>query len=204
MRSILRAILFVVVALQPIVHWGQCTIFNPAVKLNRTTSNTLSATCDINLDLYFDMQANAGGKYVYVHVWPKSKYPNLLYNNPPTPLQLTDAVATIGFYHFGNSLYMLDSYTPYPSITNYKYAGINIVKSAGSVSGSDRFTIQNILITGPAGCAVAQDFTADVWQSQSASAQNVHCFSKGLSFYANDPKVTGSMFCGPPANINSK
>jgi hypothetical protein len=199
MRVILYSIIGLSLAFFPqSPSHSQCNFFNPAIKLNRTTSSSLTSACEINLDLYFDLQANAGGKYVYVHIWPKSKYPNLLYNNPPNLTQLTDAVATLGFYHFGGSLYMLDSYTPFPTVSNFKYAGLTIIKSTGTVTGSDRFTIQNITITGSAGCGVAQDFRADVWESQSASAQNVHCFSRSLKFYANDPRASGSLVCGPP------
>lgn len=176
---------------------AQCTISNASIKLNYSTPNT-SGGCDINLDLYFDMQSNAGGKYVYVHIWPRSLYPTLIYNNPPTPTQLINAVATMGFYHFGSNLYMLNSYTPYPTVTNYKFTGLSIIKSTSSVAGNDRFTIQNITITGSANCNVAQEFTADLWQSQSASAQNVHCFSRGLSFFANDPRITGFLICETP------
>ena len=176
---------------------AQCNISNPAVKLNFSTPNALGG-CNINLDLYFDMQSNAGGKYVYVHIWPRSLYPTLIYNNPPNPTQLTNAVATMGFYHFGGNLYMLSSYTPHPTISNYKFTGLSIVKSTGTVAGTDRFTIQNITITTSPNCTVAQEFTADVWQSQSASAQNVHCFSRGLNFFANDPRVTGFLICETP------
>ncbi len=201
MQLILRALLLAVLMAHPFANWSQCNFFNPAVRLNRTTPNTITGTCQINLDLYFDLQANAGGKYVYVHIWPKTKYPNLTYTNPPTPAQLTDAVATMGFYHFGGSLYMLDVYAPSPGISNFKYTGLLIAKGIGTVNGSDRFTIQNISINGDAGCAVAQDFVADVWESQSASAQNVHCFSKSLKFFANDPQVFGAMICGPPRSF---
>ncbi|MBM3432969.1 MAG: hypothetical protein FJX92_08240 [Bacteroidetes bacterium] len=197
MRYLLFSLLLALFIHPIIPLQAQCTISNASVKLNYSTPNA-SGGCDINLDLYFDMQSNAGGKYVYVHIWPQSLYPTLIYNNPPTPAQLTNAVATMGFYHFGSNLYMLDSYTPYPTIPNYKFTGLSIVKSTGSIAGSDRFTIQNITITGAADCNVAQEFTADLWQSQSASAQNVHCFSRGLNFFANDPRITGFLICDPP------
>ena len=198
MRKALLFLVFTFTILLQETALAQCNIFNPAVKLNASTPNTTTGGCNINLDLYFDMQANSGGKYVYIHIWPKSLYPNLPYNNPPNVTQLSNAVATLGFYHFGGSLYMLSSYTPYPTVSNFKFSGLTIVKSVGSVSGSDRFTIQNITINSAVGCATPQDFTADVWQSQSASAQNVHCFSKGLSFVANDPRITGFLICEIP------
>lgn len=197
MRTHLLALLLGIAFLPTKNVLAQCTISNPAVKLNSSTPNPTGG-CNINLDLYFDMASNSGGKYVYVHIWPKSLYPTLSYSNPPTPTNLANAIATMGFYHFGGSLYMLDSYTPYPTIPNFKFTGLSIVKSAGSTTGTDRFTIQNINITGTPACTIAQEFTADVWQSQSASASKVHCFSRGLNFFANDPRITGFLICEAP------
>jgi len=198
MQPLLRLFLLSLIAFSHQIAISQCNIFNPAVKLNASSVNSITGGCNINLDLYFDMQSNAGGKFVYVHIWPKALYPTLTYNNPPNLTQLANAVATLGFYHFGGSLYMLNSYTPFPTVPNFKFTGLSIVKGAGSTAGSDRFTIQNININTGTTCAIAQDFTADVWQSQSASAQNVHCFSRGLNFFANDPRVTGFLICEPP------
>ncbi len=198
MKAFIRSFLFGIIMLTSDGMQAQCTIASPGVKLNFSNPNTITGGCDINFDLYFDMEANGGGKYVYVHIWPKSVYPTLIYNNPPNPTQLTNAVATLGFYHFGGSLYMLDTYSPHPTIPNYKFSGLSIVKGTGTVAGAERFTIRNITVTGIASCSTPQEFTADLWQSQSASAQNVHCFSRGLNFYANDPRITGLLICELP------
>ena len=198
MRVPILTLLFALAITRGTISHSQCTIINPAVKLNSSTTNLTSGGCDINFDLYFDMNANSGGKYVYIHIWPKSQYPTLAYNNPPNLTHLANAVATLGFYHFGGSLYMLNSYTPYPTVSNFKFTGLSIVKSVGSVAGSDRFTIRNITINSQTGCGIAQEFTADLWQSQAANAQNVHCFSRGLNFFANDPRITGFLICETP------
>lgn len=198
MRAFLRPLVFGFTLMIAHQSLAQCTIASPGVKLNFSNANAVSGGCDINFDLYFDMQANSGGKYVYVHIWPKSLYPTLVYNNPPNLTQLTNAVATLGFYHFGGALYMLNNYAPFPTVPNFKFTGLSIVKGAGTVAGTERFTIRNITVSGIAGCSTPQELTADVWQSQSASAQNVHCFSRGLNFYANDPRITGFMICELP------
>jgi hypothetical protein len=198
MRAFIRPLVFGFALMIAHQSLAQCTIASPGVKLNFSNANAVSGGCDINFDLYFDMQANSGGKYVYVHIWPKSLYPTLVYNNPPNLTQLTNAVATLGFYHFGGALYMLNNYAPFPTVPNFKFTGLSIVKGAGTVAGTERFTIRNITVSGIAGCSTPQELTADVWQSQSASAQNVHCFSRGLNFYANDPRITGFMICELP------
>lgn len=198
MRRFPLLLLVAITLLQSQFAQSQCTINRPAIKLNSTSTNPLNGNCLINLDLYFDMDANAGGKYVFIHIWPSGNYPTLTYSNPPNPTDLANSVATIGFYHFSGSLYLLSSYNPYPSIPNFKYSGLTITKGAGASAGFDRFTIQNITIEGSAACTIAQSFTADLWQSQSSNAQNVHCFSKGLKFYANDPRLTAFLICEIP------
>lgn len=178
---------------------AQCTFSGAGVKLNGSTyTDPVTGKCMINIDLYFDLESNAGSKYVYIHIWPASLYPSYNYANPPVAANLVNTVATLGFYHFGGSLYMLDRYTPDPGIDNFKYSGLTITKSPGSVPGYDRFVISNLLIASPASCSIPQSFIADAWGSQSSNAQNIHCFSKGLNFYANDPKVTGLLFCQAP------
>ena len=198
MRKLSVLLLVSFALLQGTIAHAQCTIARPAIKLNSTSTNPLNGKCQINLDLYFDMDANAGGKYVFIHIWPNGSYPTLTYSNPPNTTDLANSVATIGFYHFGGSLYLLSSYNPYPSIPNFKYAGLTITKSPGATATFNRFTIQNITIEGTAACTVAQSFTADLWQSQSSNAQNVHCYSRGLNFFANDPRLTAFLICEVP------
>lgn len=179
--------------------YTQCNFSNAGVKLN-TTPYTDPATgkCMVNIDLYFDLESNAGGKYVYVHIWPTAVYPDYNYNSPPDNTVLANTVATIGFYHHSSTLAMLEQYAPYPGIPHYQFAGLSIDVGPGSVPGYDRFTVHNITIAAPSACTIPQSFTADAWESQSAQGQNVHCFSKGLVFYANDPIVTGFMRCDIP------
>jgi hypothetical protein len=178
---------------------AQCNFSGAGVKLNGSTyTDPVTGQCMINIDLYFDLQSNAGGKYVYVHIWPTSLYPDYSYSNPPLAADLVNSVATLGFYHFGSELYLLETYTPDLTIANFKYTGMTITKGPGELSGYDRFAISNLIIASPVSCTVPQSFTADAWESQSSSAQNIHCYSKGLAFYANDPKITGLLFCQVP------
>ncbi len=56
--SVLLTVLITLLQLQE--AQAQCTIARPAIKLNSTSTNPLNGKCLINLDLYFDMDANAG------------------------------------------------------------------------------------------------------------------------------------------------
>jgi hypothetical protein len=197
-KILLLAVLSILIGLNQVSR-AQCNFSGAGVRLNGAPyTDPVTGKCMINIDLYFDLKSDPGGKYVYVHIWPSASYPNLAYCHPPTASELTNSVATLGFYHFQESLYLLSAYTPVPGIANYLYTGLVIQKGPSSLPGYDRFSISNVAIASPQACSIPQSFLADAWMSQSAQAQNVHCFSKGLSFYANDPKITGLLFCQLP------
>jgi hypothetical protein len=177
----------------------QCTFSNAGVELKGNTyTDPVTGKCMIPFDLYFDLQSNAGGKYIYVHVWPTALYPNLDYVNPPLAANLVNTVMTFGIYHHTTGLYMLETYTPDPSLPNYQFIGLSVKVLPGILPGYDRFKIEGLIIASAEACTIPQSFTADAWESQSAAAQNVHCFSKGLVFYANDPRIIGEFGCAVP------
>jgi len=205
MKKFLLFISFFVLAGLINSSYTQCTFSKAGIKLNgqpHTDPNT--GKCIINLDFYFDLESNPGAKDVFVHIWPTSLYPDYSYagQNPPKLAQLLNSVATVGFHHHMTELYLLTQYPPDPTIPNFQYQGLSVSIGPGEQIGYDRFTIHNIMIIAPTDCSVPQSFTADAWQTQSAQAQNVHCFSKGLLFYANDPTVSGFIICQEPRRYN--
>lgn len=177
---------------------AQCTLSNPGIKLNYAV--TSGTNCQINIDLYFDLVHNPGGKYVWVHIWPAGSYANWNYTDPPTTGNggLTGSIATFGIEHQQNDLVMQSTYPPDAAAPGFQFTGLSATEGPGILTGSERYTIRNVTLTIPGGCDIPQSFIADVWQSQSAQAQNVHCFSKGLTFYANDPTATGFINCVAP------
>lgn len=178
---------------------AQCTLANPAIKLNYST--VVGDSCKIGIDLYFDMIHNPGGKFVWVHIWPAASYSNWNYVDPPTLANggLVGSIATVGLEHQQSHLAVQTSYPPDTLAPGFQWLGVTASEDAnGILPGSERYTIKNLVLTIPGGCNTAQMFTFDVWQSQSAQAQNVHCFAAGQDFYANDPQVNGLMFCQIP------
>lgn len=190
-------IVFVAAGLKEKVN-AQCTLANPGVKLNYAI--TEGSNCRIGIDLYFDMIHNPGGKFAWVHIWPSANYSNWGYTNPPTTTNggLTGSIASFGFEHQQTSLVMQQSYPPDPNAPGFQYQGLVATEGPGILPGSERYTVKNVVLTVPGGCNIPLSFIADVWQSQSAQTQNVHCFSKGLTFFANDPAATGFMTCSLP------
>lgn len=176
-----------------------CELGLPGVKLNYSIQN--GANCTMGLDLYFDMKHNPGGKFFWVHIWPTSAYSNWGYGSPPTLANggLTGSIASFGVEHQQNSLVVQTSYPPDPAAPGFQYAGLTVTEDVGTlVPGAERYTVKNLVLNVPGGCNTPQSFTVDIWQSQSAQAQVVHCFMKGMVFYANDPKVTGLLYCLVP------
>lgn len=175
-----------------------CTLGNPGVKLNYTTPE--GANCKIGIDLYFDLKHNPGGKWFWVHIWPSSAYANWNYSSPPTMANggLVGSIASFGVEHQGTNLIVQTSYPPDISAPGFQSGGLTVSEGVGTMAGSERYTVKNLVLTVPGGCNIPQSFTADVWESQSAQSQNVHCFVKGMNFYANDPTVIGLMYCEPP------
>ena len=178
---------------------AQCTLANPAVKLNYSMVD--GSNCRIGIDLYFDMVHNSGGKFIWVHIWPATSYPNWNYGDPPTLANggLTGSIATVGFEHQQDHLQVQNSYPPDPLAPGFQWQSIAVSEDEnGILPGSERYTIKNLVLTIPGGCNIPQMFTLDVWQSQAAHAQTIHCYTTDLDFYANDPRVSGLMFCQIP------
>ena len=160
------------------------------------------------MELSFDVLHNSGGKYFWVHLWPTNIYPNYSYptSHPPTTSIipggngiLDGALATFGFFHQGGALTIQSSYPPDNNAPNFQTGyTISEISGGGVLPGSDRYTLNGITITLPQDCSIPQSFTADLWESQAAQAQQVACVSKGVVIYANDPKISGLLFCPQP------
>lgn len=178
----------------------QCTLANPGIKWNY--SQVDGANCKIGIDLYFDIIHNSGGKWVWVHIFPAGDYSNFDYSEgkPPTLANggLVGSIATFGFFHHGTDLYVATSYSPDGGAPGFQYQYLTLAEGTGQLAGSTRYTIQNIVLTIPGGCNTAQSFKADVWESQAADAQKVHCYITEMDFVANDPTITGLLLCQNP------
>src|SRR5437773_2068185 len=177
-----------------------CTVSNISVHLNSTTA--VGGTCVINIDLSFDLAANPGNKYAWMHLWPTSSYPNLSYVKPPTAAELAATVANIGIdNHVTGSPTLQTSYPPAPSVP-VQSSGSITVSIGGGAGGSDRFTITNISLTVVGSCNSVAAITGDIWSTNAQSQNSVQCFNKGFSFQANDPTITGFKRCTNPRTLS--
>ena len=177
-----------------------CTVSNISVHLNSTT--TVGGNCVININLSFDLAANPGNKYLWMHLWPTGSYPNLSYSKPPTAAELAATVANIGIdNHVVGSPTLQSTYPPAPSVP-VQSSGTISVSVGGGAGGSDRFTITNISLSVPGSCNSVAAITGDIWSTNAQSQNAVQCFNKGFSFQANDPTITGFKRCNNPRTLS--
>lgn len=175
-----------------------CDLGVPGVKLNYSIQD--GSNCRIGIDVYFDLRHNSGGKWVWVHIWPTASYSNWNYGSAPTMANggMVGSIATIGAEHQGTNLLVAANYPPDNTVPGFQSAGIAVFESPSAIPNFERYTFKGIELVIPGGCNVPQSFTADVWESQSNNSQVIHCFTKNLVFYANDPKITGLLYCLNP------
>lgn len=176
-----------------------CDFAQTGVRYNYSNTDA-NGNCIINLDLYFDLRTNSGSKYMALHIWPTSLYPNLPYTDPPLSADLVNAT-TIVIHHFQEHLELHSVYNPDP-LVQPQYLNMNVTLGPSETAGYDRFTITNINLVVPGGCGVPQSFTIDMWSTESLSMNQVMCFDKGTVFYANNPRVVGLMNCNLPRTYN--
>ncbi len=191
---------------------AQCEFANPGIRIVAPPYTNPAGKCVVTMELSFDIQHNPGGKYFWIHLWPASAYPDYNYptSDPPTTSiipggngVLDNSIASFGFYHFQGALDVLFAYPPDVNAPNFQSGyTISEIEGGGVLPGSDRYTLNGLVITLPLDCSIPQSFTADLWQSQASNAQTVACFSKGVVIYANDPKLNGFLICSAPRAYN--
>ncbi len=202
---------------------AQCNFISPTVELNFITT-PVAGFCDINFNLSFEINQNAGSKYTFIHLWRTNDYhtwvTNPLYdaysttqnkqpefNNPGGESLniLQNALATIVLNNDINSVTFETSYGPDPDAPVKNPAtnpGITVIRQI--VGANYRYTISNVVVRiptppGPNGCSSALSFTGDAWSSQANNSNPpIHCSMLNWSYSINDVNVTGFRNCTVP------
>jgi hypothetical protein len=131
------------------------------------------------------MQTNNGNKFIFLHGWAQSAYPDYFHcvnglpsgnGSIPAPTH-TDLAATflnLGIDNSGATPTLLTTYPPDAAV---------VFNSASSVTesilpdGSSFFIIHGVTATFPATCGQPFVMALDFWSSQAAQAQNTACVS---------------------------
>jgi len=138
-----------------------------------------------------------------MHIWPKTFYPALSYNTPPDFDQLTGST-TVFVHHFQDhaNSHVDTVYKPDPRVVT-QFNDMQLTIGPSSINNQfERFKITNLNLEVTGGCDIPQAFTMDVWATESESMNTVHCLNTGKDFFANNPKITGLLFCGIPRQYN--
>jgi len=187
--------------------------------------NKASATFNVQ----FDLRYNDGSKFVFIHSYLASDYPNpSFFNcgngtpavNPPNHNQLGTAIDEIGksFMDVGldNStghgalntvvpVTILSSYGPDATVVLTKPAnspGMTVTKTFKGGT-TDHFVMSNVTVVFNLSSNSTLKVKTDVWASNSnAAGAKAQCYLCGSEQIFNDPTITGSKRCTNPRLLN--
>src|SRR5690349_23301079 len=77
MKTILRSLLFIaLLGFSTEKSNSQCTVSNIIIQNIRMASSQSPGTCTVTFDASFNIENNNGNKYIFIHTWIQSQYPN--------------------------------------------------------------------------------------------------------------------------------
>jgi len=175
-----------------------CHIKNVVVQNVTPTAPASSPdSCHVTLDISFNIEANNGNKYAFIHAWIQSQYPNYFDcqgNYPPMGAiaapdasDLANSIVNIGLDMRAATPTLIFTYPPDPSVPMNNAAW---VEANTLPDGTMDIIVHQIDAVMPAPCGSQPTICVDVWASQSAHAQIAHCvccsncFSQGGSLEA--------------------
>lgn len=204
----LRTILFIaLITLNMGTSNAQCTASDIFIQNIVSSGSSAPGTCSATFDLSFTMNSNNGNKYIFLHIWSQTQYPDF-FNcvngspsgngaiQPPVGANLTNALINIGIDNNGAVPVILSTYNPDPTV---------MMNSVGSITstvlpdGSVSFILHGVVATFPTACNTPFVMIADFWSSQSAQASVAHCVNCNKAFAINFMNTSGLVTC---ANYN--
>lgn len=203
MKAFLQTLILVVItSITTINATAQCTVSNIVIQ-NITTVNSTPNSCTVKFDVTFNIEDNNGNKFIFIHAWLQNDYPNYFQCvngqtsingsiKAPGASDLTKSVLNIGLDNLGATPIVLTSYPPAPSVI------LSAMDSARKVvlpDGSANITLYGVVTTAPIACTPTAVVVADLWSSQSASAQRAHCVNCGIRYSTGFLNVTGIVNC---------
>jgi hypothetical protein len=201
MKIILRSLVFIAFLGFAIQAKSQCTVTNVIIQNIDIVSS--DGTCSVTFDASFNIQNNSGNKYIFIHAWLLSDYPNYFQcvNNQttqngaiqaPDATDLAEAFLNIGINNNGETPVILTTYPPDASVQLTTVASIT---KTVLPDGSANFVLTGISITVPSPCGTPNVIIADLWSSQSANAQVAHCVYCGISYSSDFLNAIGLVNC---------
>ncbi len=186
---------------------AQCTVSDVVVqKIQIVASATTS--CTVKFDVSFNIEDNNGNKFIYLHAWLQTNYPNYFKCEngrttlngsiaAPTASDLGNTGFNIGINNADAVPSLLTTYEPDATVP------ITIADSVNKVvlpDGTANFTIYGVTVTSPFACDIPNVLVVDLWSSQTARSQRAQCVSCGIRYSAGYLNLAGNIDC----NLNIK
>jgi hypothetical protein len=204
MKTVLRSGLFMALLATAFTDvQAQCAASSILIQNVTPVGTQTPGTCRVSFDLSFEMQNNGGNKFIFLHGWAQSDYPDFFdcVDNepsgggaiqPPEGPDLVDAFINLGIDNSGPDPVLLSSYTPDPA---FNLNAADSVTSEVLPNGNVFFIIYGVEAVAPVNCGDAFVIAFDFWSSQSAQAQNAQCVSCNILYAVNYFSVSGLANC---------
>ena len=203
MKTLLNSFLFVALLAAGIQKSNaQCTVSNIVIQ-NVTVIGSTSNSCTVKFDVTFNIENNSGNKFIFIHAWLQNDYPNYFKCvngqstingsiKAPDAGDLGNEFLNIGLNNDGATPIALTTYPPDASV---QMAVMDAVTKVVLPDGSANITLQGVIATSPVSCTTPVVVVADLWSSQSSSAQRAHCVNCGIRYSAGYLTVFGVVNC---------
>jgi hypothetical protein len=203
MKTGLRAFVFTTLFLLTFKSASaQCTISDIFIQ-NIIPMGGTTTSCTVKFDASFNLENNNGNKYIFIHAWLQSDYPNYfecvdgqstLHGAIHSPVagDLENEFMTIGIDNSGANPVIITTYPPDNSVPMTSVDGITRVVAP---DGSADFVLYGIQVTLPRACGIPSIIIADLWSSQAAAAQVAHCVNCGIRYGSSYINLTGLANC---------
>ena len=165
--------------------FSQCAVSNILIQNVEHPGTQTTGSCTAIFDLSFTMETNNGNKFIFLHGWPESAYPDFFHCvnglpsangtiQAPTSTDLAGSILNIGIDNSGLTPVLLATYPADASVSFNTAASVSV---SILPDGSSFFIIHGVTATYPADCGTPFLLALDFWSSQAAQAQNAQCVS---------------------------
>lgn len=185
---------------------AQCTPYNFQSIL--TSLNVVGSTANATLDVSFDIKANNGSKYIFLHLWTGSDFANVTFNwgasgqKAPTA---TDLNGPSGSHPTLLNIGIDNSVSPQVYKAKYVDGTMDLAQPGTPVvthlaNGADSFVIRNVQVSFPASklLLLGNIIQGAIWSSNSnnySTSLAVQCFLNGATFLADPVVAANSVTC---------
>jgi hypothetical protein len=206
-RTLLSFTLLIIIAIFSKAN-AQCTPYNFQSIIKNISVDNVTNNATATLDVSFNINANNGNKFIFIHLWTGADYQSVNINwgaggqKAPTLTELNgtgNSHPTI--YNLG-----IDNGSTQTYRSSYVSSTMALQQPASApivqrlANGADSFVIKDVVVTFPASQlqVLGSIISGVIWSSNSnnySSSMSVQCFLSGATFLA-DPVVSGSGSCG--------